>query len=63
MNTIYNGKYLTIKHSEAQSLFIQNWKLSPEDIEDFKSEMLGPKPPYSPYTALGPHPKLVRKPN
>ena len=40
MNEIYNGKYLTIKHDKEKNLFIQNWKKSPESIQDFKFEML-----------------------
>jgi hypothetical protein len=39
MKTIYNGKYLSIRYEENNSLFVQNW-CKDINIENFKSEML-----------------------
>lgn len=40
MNEIYCGKYLTVRHNQEKSLFIQSWNPSPKNIEDFQLEML-----------------------
>ncbi len=40
MKEIYSGKHLTIRYDRDEDLFIQEWNPSPDNIKDFKSEML-----------------------
>lgn len=37
---VYESDFLTIDYEEINSLFIQNWKISPKTTEQFKNEML-----------------------
>lgn len=40
MYIIYKGKYLTITYLPNESLFVQNWLSSPENVTAFKKEMI-----------------------
>ena len=40
MDNIYTGDYLTITHEKENSLFIQSWNESLDNVENFKKEML-----------------------
>ncbi len=40
MSIVYKGKYLIITYHPSDSLFVQNWLCSPENVTSFKKEML-----------------------